>query len=53
MLRMSEPPAAIFFRPGYELVSKLVNYKALHKDHGFVKGPPPKSILQKIKDKFA
>jgi len=55
MIRMSNTPAAIFFRPGYQLVSRLVNYKALHKQHGLVKGPPPKSkksVLQKIKDTF-
>lgn len=52
IIRMSDVPAVIFFKPGYQLVSKLVNYKAMHKQHGFVKGPPSKSILQKIKDKF-
>jgi hypothetical protein len=55
MIRMSDTPAAIFFKPGYQLVSRLVNYKALHKYHGFVKGPPPKSkksVLQKVKDTF-
>jgi GNAT superfamily N-acetyltransferase len=55
ILRMSSPPAAIFFRPGYQLVSKLVNYKALHQDHGLVKGPeaaPKPTALQRIRDKF-
>ena len=50
MLRMSDTPAAIFFKPGYQLVSKLVNYKVLHKDHGLVKGPP--TMFQKILKKF-
>ena len=55
ILRMSTPPAAIFFRPGYELVSKLVNYKPIHKQHGLIKGPPPKtkkSLLQVVKQYF-
>lgn len=55
MIRVSNVPAAIFFRPGYQLVSRLVNYKALHKYHGLVKGPPPKSkksVLQRVKDTF-
>lgn len=55
ILRMSSPPAAIFFRPGYQLVSKLVNYKSLHRDHGLVKGPeaaPKPTALQRIRDKF-
>jgi hypothetical protein len=54
MIRMSDTPAAIFFRPGYQLVSKLVNYKATHKQHGRVKGPEaaPKSFLQSIRNKF-
>ena len=66
MIRMSDIPAAIFFRPGYQLVSKLVNYKAMHKQHGFIKGPDAASkptllqrikgksnILQKIRNKFS
>ena len=55
MVRMSDVPAAIFFRPGYQLVSKLVNYKATHKQHGWVKGPeaaPKSSFLQSIRNKF-
>jgi len=49
---MSNVPAAIFFKPGYQLVSRLVNYKAIHKQHGLIKGPPPKtkkSFLQFVK----
>jgi hypothetical protein len=55
ILRMSTPPAAIFFEPGYELVGKYYDYAGKHKRHGQVKGPPvpqKKSFLQKIKDKF-
>lgn len=58
IVRMSDPPAAIFFKPAYELVGKYYDYAGRHKRHGLVKGPPPpvkskpKSFLQKMKDKF-
>ena len=32
-------PAAIFFKPAFDVVDKFVNYKSLHKPHGLVKGP--------------
>jgi hypothetical protein len=54
ILRMSTPPAAIFFEPGYELIGKYYDYAGQHKRHGQVKGPPPpvkKTLWQKIKDK--
>ncbi len=57
ILRMSSPPAAIFFKPAYTLVGKYYDYAGRHKRHGQVKGPPApppkKSMWQKIKDKIS
>jgi len=39
MLRMSRPPAAIFFKPGFDVVGKYYDYASQHKRHGDVKGP--------------
>ena len=39
MLRMSRPPAAIFFRPGFDVVGKYYDYTSQHQRHGEVKGP--------------
>jgi hypothetical protein len=39
MLRMSRPPAAIFFRPGFDIVGKYYDYAGQHQRHGQVKGP--------------
>ena len=39
MLRMSRPPAAIFFRPGFDVVGKYYDYAGQHQRHGEVKGP--------------
>jgi len=52
IIRMSHTPAAIFFRPGYDLVAKFYNYAGQHKRHGNVKGAPEPNILQKIRNKF-
>ena len=58
IIRMSEPPAAIFFQPAYTLIGKYYDYAGRHKRHGLVKGPPPptksqpKTFFQKIKDKI-
>jgi hypothetical protein len=55
IIRMSSPPAAIFFKPAYDLVGKYYDYAGRHKRHGQVKGPPKpiqKTFLQKLKDKF-
>ena len=39
LLRMSRPPAALFFAPGYDVVGKYYDYGGQHKRHGEVKGP--------------
>jgi len=49
ILRMSSPPAAIFFKPAFEIIGKYYNYKLLHKKHGERKGPPPPTLFQRIR----
>ena len=52
ILRMSRPPAAIFFRPGFELVGRYYNYAIKHQRHGQVKGPsarPKPSFFDRVR----
>lgn len=49
ILRLSLTPAAIFFKPGFELIGKYYNYAGQHKRHGEVKGPSPKTWFQRIR----
>jgi hypothetical protein len=52
-LRKSTVPAAIFFKPGYELVAKIYDYGGQHQRHGQVKGPKEKSgLLSKVLGMF-
>lgn len=51
ILRMSKPPAAIFFKHGYTIISKYYNYADRHKRHGEVKGIPEPTFFQKIRDR--
>ena len=39
ILRMSRPPAAIFFTYGFDLIGRYYDYAGQHKRHGEVKGP--------------
>jgi hypothetical protein len=34
------PPAAIFFKPAFDVVGKYYDYGMMHQRHGEVKGPP-------------
>jgi hypothetical protein len=55
MLRMSRPPAAIFFSHGFDIVGKYYDYAGQHKRHGKVKNEPipkPTGILAKVKSYF-
>ena len=52
ILRLSHTPAAIFFRPEYDVIGKFFDYKGQHKTHGQVKGAPEPTMLQKIRNKF-
>lgn len=52
MLRMSMPPAAIFFTPGFDVVDKIYNYAGQHQHHGEVKGAPPPTFMQRLRGVF-
>jgi hypothetical protein len=50
ILRMIKPwPAAIFFKPAFEVVGKYTDFKKLHKQHGLIKGKPTPTLFQKIR----
>ena len=51
LLRMSRPPAAIFFRPGFDVVGKYYDYASQHQRHGEVKGTEaqPRSWFDRIR----
>jgi hypothetical protein len=49
ILRMSDPPAAIFFEPAFDLVGRYYDHASQHKTHGDVKGPPPPTLFQRIR----
>ena len=52
IMRMSSPPAAIFFTYGFDLVGRYYNYAGQHQRHGQVKGPeaaPPPSFFDRIR----
>jgi hypothetical protein len=49
MLRMSDPPAAIFFTYGFDVVGRYYDYAGQHKRHGEVKGRPDPSFFDKIR----
>ena len=53
MLRMSDPPAALFFTHGFDLISKYYDYAKQHRRHGQVKGPEASNptFFQKIRDR--
>lgn len=49
ILRMSDPPAAIFFTHGYELVGRYYDYAGQHQHHGEVKGPEKPSWFDRVR----
>jgi hypothetical protein len=55
MLRMSNPTAAIFFEPGFDIIGKYYDYAKMHKrthQHGQVKGPsarPKPSFFDRVR----
>lgn len=53
ILRMSNPPAALFFTHGFDLISKYYDYASQHRRHGQVKGPEASNptFFQKIRDR--
>ena len=52
ILRLSKPPAAIFFTHGFDVVGKYYDYAGQHKRHGQVKGPsarPKPSFFDRVR----
>lgn len=49
ILRMSSPPAAIFFEPGFDVVGRYYDYARQHRRHGEVKGAPAPSFFDRIR----
>lgn len=49
ILRMSQPPAAIFFTHGYDIIGEYYDYAGQHKRHGEVKGPPRPTWFDRIR----
>jgi|688.fasta_scaffold03493_26 hypothetical protein len=49
MLRMSLPPAAIFFTHGFDVVGKYYDYAGQHQRHGEVKGKPTPSFFDRVR----
>lgn len=39
IMRHSNPPAAIFFEPGFDVIGRYYDYAGQHQRHGQVKGP--------------
>lgn len=48
ILRMSNPPAAIFFSRGFDVIGRYYNYAQQHRRHGQVKGSP-KTWFNKVR----
>ena len=49
ILRMSRPPAAIFFTYGFDVIGRYYDYAKKHRRHGRVKGAPPPSWFDRIR----
>lgn len=49
ILRMSDPPAALFFSHGYDVIGKYQDYSKQHISHGQVKGRPEPSFFDKVR----
>lgn len=49
ILRMSSPPAAIFFTYGFDVVGRYYDYAGQHRRHGQVKGKPSPSFFDRVR----
>jgi len=49
IIRYSNPPAAIFFSHGYNLIGKYYDYAKQHQRHGKVRGRPEPSWFDRIR----
>jgi hypothetical protein len=48
-MRYSNPPAAIFFTHGYDVIGRYYDYAKQHQRHGDVKGRPEPSFFDRIR----
>jgi hypothetical protein len=49
IIRMTRPPAAIFFTYGFDVVGRYYDYAGQHKRHGEVQGRPEPSFFDRIR----
>lgn len=49
MLKLSSVPAAIFFKPAFDVVGKYYDYAGQHQRHGQVKGKPAPTFLDRLR----
>jgi hypothetical protein len=49
LMKNVTPPAAIFFKPAFDVVGRYYDYAMMHQPHGQVKGAPPPSLFQRIR----
>lgn len=49
ILRLSSIPAAIFFKPAFDVVGKYYDYAGQHQRHGKVKGRPAPTFLDRLR----
>jgi len=49
IMRISNPPAAIFFEPGFDLIGRYYDYAGQHKRHGNVKGAPKPTFFDRVR----
>lgn len=45
-------PAAIFFRPEFDVVDRIYNYASQHQRHGAVRGAPKPGMMQRLRGLF-
>lgn len=49
IMRYSNPPAAIFFAPAFDVVGKYYDYGGQHQRHGEVKGAPAPTFFDRVR----
>lgn len=49
IIRMTRPPAAIFFTYGFDVIGRYFNYAEQHRRHGRVLGRPAPSFFDRIR----
>lgn len=49
IMRHSMTPAAIFFRPGFDVIGRYYDYAGQHQRHGEVKGRPEPSFFDRVR----